>query len=677
MTSRDFAATIAEITAGLSLEGAIQAAQDFTPVSVDQARQIYQIWSTMNAAHPLVCIAHFNCSTLLDQAGDIVSAEIELRRAIAANPDFAPARINLGGILERRGQAGSAVQEWNAGLERMGAITRDAIDYKVTYLKQISRVLSDNHDLPSAEVVLSQCLDLAPDQRDISEQYVAARLAQCIWPPLSGSSRVSRETFLKRLHPLSMCAYTDDPLLQLASADQYVRTLAPITDRTTAFDRRDAGIPPGRKLRIGYVSSDLRHHAVGYLIAEVFDLHDRDAFDIFAYYSGPEAHDPIAQRIRAATNWTNIRGMSDDEAAAKIRDDGIDILIDVNGHTRDARLGIFARRPAPVQVNWLGYPGTMGSSFHHYIVADANVIPPESERFYSEAVLRLPCYQPNDRKRLVSSEIPTRAAMGLPEDAFVFCSFNASHKITRFSFERWLTMLNGAPDSVLWLLDYGEKTNARLRSYAAERGVAAERLIFAPKMANTLHLARYPLADLVIDTAPYGAHTTASDALWMGVPVLTFAGECFAARVCASLVRSAGLPELVCETPDAFVAQGIALATTDRARLAGYRARLIATRDDTTLFDTPLLVRSMEDLYRQMAENHRNGLTPTPKLGGLDVMLDIGVKMDHDAEEIGYAPDYLDRYAQALAHREIVAAAPPIDVFPTETPQPSPARRAA
>lgn len=659
MSSQTFATAIAQITTGaLPLEGVIRAAQllNDTP---EEARQLYQVWATLNPTHPLVAVAHFNCSTLLDQAGDTAGAEAELRKAIASNPDFAPARINIGGVLERRGQAGDAILEWQAGLERMGAVTRDAMEYKTTLLKQISRVLSDNHDHGSAEQFLAACLDLAPDQRDVSEQYVAARLAQCIWPALPSTPRLSRKTLLTRLHPLSVCAYVDDPFLQLALADKYVRTLAPIEERTLAHDRRNAAIPRDRKLRIGYVSSDLRHHAVGYLIAEVFDLHDRDAFDIYAYYTGIPAADPINQRIRAATHWTDIRAMSDDAAAAKIKADEIDILIDVNGHTRDARLGIFARRPAPVQVNWLGFPGTMGSNFHHYIIADENVIPRGSEQFYSEHVLRLPCYQPNDRKRLVAPDRPTRAAMGLPEDAFVFCSFNAGHKITRFSFDRWVAMLNGEPNSVLWLLDYGEKTNARLRAYAAQRGVAAERLIFAQKLANPYHLARYPLADLVIDTAPYGAHTTASDALWMGVPVLTLAGKCFASRVCASLVRSAGLAELVCDDPDVFVARGIALATTARSDLSQYRARLAATRDTCTLFDTPALVRGLEDIYRQMAELHRRGATPTPNLANLDAYLEIGAGMDQDAEEIGYAPDYIERYARALAHRnEILPLTP-------------------
>ena len=245
--------------------------------------------------------------------------------------------------------------------------------------------------------------------------------------------------------------------------------MSPIEDRTTRFDRRSAPIETNRRLRIGYVSSDLRHHAVGYLMVNFFEEHDRKDFEVFAYYTGIKADDPIQARIKASVDhWRDIRGITDDEAAAKIADDGIDILVDVNGHTRDARLGVFARRPAPIQVNWLGYPGTMGSSFHQYIVADDWTIPEHAEAWYSERVLRLPCYQPNDRKRIIDETVPTRADFGLPDNAFVFCCFNASHKFTRFNFDRWMDILKQSDNSVLWLLDYTPETNQRLRE--ASRG---------------------------------------------------------------------------------------------------------------------------------------------------------------------------------------------------------------
>lgn len=664
MADSGFVAALQRATTGeLSFSDAITAAQQLTQAGQPaQARQLYQVWLALNGEHPLAFIAHFNCSTLMAQLGDAAGAEAALRAALQRNPDFAPAHINLGSALERRGAAREAVEQWKAGLERMTALTGDAIEYKITLLKQISRVMTDNQQSDGAEAVLAQCLDLNSEQRDVIEQYAAVRLAQCKWPIAETPAKLSRKDFVSRFHPLSTCAYADDPLLQLATAHRYVEALTPIESISSCSDRREATIESGRRLRIGYVSSDLRGHAVGYLMAQLFEAHDANAIEAFVYYCGPPADDGIAQRIKTSVeHWTDIRAMSDDDAAAKIATDGIDILVDVNGHTREARLGVFARRPAPIIVNWLGYPGTMGSPYHHYIIADDWTIPPESELYYSERVLRLPCYQPNDRKRQIAERAPTRAEAGLPADAFVFCCFNAAHKVTRSAFARWMEILRATPNSVLWLLDYSEETNVRLRALAEAAGISGERLVFAKKIANPHHLARYPLADLFLDTVPYGAHTTASDALWMGVPVLTYSGRCFAARVCGSLVRAAGVPELVCDNPEAFVQRAIALAGSDRLSLRAYRERLIAGRDTCTLFDIDLLARKLEGLYSEMAAAHTRGETPTPDLSNLEAYLSVGAAFDHDSIEIGLAPHYHAIYAAGLStihrHRPLTADA--------------------
>lgn len=650
MSQTTFLDAIQKITAGgLTLEEALVTAQN---LPADQGRQLYQVWISFNKEHPLLFIAHFNCSTLQQMLGDEEGGEESLRAALALKPDFSPACINLGSSLERRGLAKEAVEQWRDGLDKMSEVTADAINYKVTLLKQISRLLADNHALAAAEATLTQCLELAPDARDVAEQFVAARLSQCKWPMTPENGKFSRRTLVSRLHPLSVCAYTDDPLFQLAAADKYIRAMAPIEERTTRFDRRSAPIETNRPLRIGYVSSDLRHHAVGYLMVNFFEEHDRKDFEVFAYYTGIKAEDPIQARIKASVDhWRDIRNITDDEAAAKIAEDGIDILVDVNGHTRDARIGVFARRPAPIQVNWLGYPGTMGSSFHQYIVADDWTIPEYAEGWYSERVLRLPCYQPNDRKRIVDETVPTRADFGLPDGAFVYCCFNASHKFTRFNFDRWMEILKQTDNSVLWLLDYTPETNQRLREQAELRGVSGDRLIFAPKLPNPRHLARYPLADLFLDSVPYGAHTTASDALWMGVPVLTWSGRCFASRVCGSLLRSAGLSEMVCETPEEFVSRAAHLGGAGKGELEIIRARLLANRDASTLFDVAKLSRSLEGLYRQMRDEYVSGVMPQPRLSNLDSYFEIGVSQDHEAREMGALTDYEGFYQAQLARR--------------------------
>ena len=272
----------------------------------------------------------------------------------------------------------------------------------------------------------------------------------------------------------------------------------------------------------------------------------------------------------------------------------------------------------------------MGTPYHHYIIADGNVIPEGSERFFTERVLRLPCYQPNDRKRPIAPEPPQRSAEGLPDQGFVFCCLNGTQKITPQVFGAWLQILAGTEGSVLWLLDSTPDTGARLREMAKAAGIAPERLCFAPKRPNPEHLARYVLADLFLDSFPYGAHTTASDAMWMGTPVLTLEGRGFAARVCAGLVRSAGMPDLVCTSLEDYVSRAIAIAQVPGAA-AELRRRLRANRDSCILFDEPLLVRSLETLYDRMWEEFRNGELPVPNLANLAVLEEIGLVLDRRA----------------------------------------------
>ena len=586
--------------------------------------------------------------------GDTQSAIDALKSAVSLNPDFLPAYINLGGFLERSGAPDKALELWRAGVSRAVPVTGSGVSYITTALKQIARVLSDRQQIEGAEAAVQQCLDISPQQFDLIEQYVALRLAQCKWPTVVSSERLDRKAIVKGIHPLSTAVYTDDPLLQLSSADRYVRNSASEGIFDAKSDRRHALIDlKSRRMRVGYISSDLRDHAVGYLMAEFFELHNKADVEVFAYYCGPESNSALTLRIKAAVeHWTDIRKLSDEAAAQKIAEDGIDILVDVNGHTRDARTGVFARRPAPILVNWLGYPGTMGTPYHHYIVADDWIIPAGSEMYYSEKVLRLPCYQPNDRKRVVAEIAPTRREAGLPEDAFVFCCFNGTHKITKFTFDRWLEIMSQVSGSVLWLLDTTAETRARLVQYAIGKGIARERLVFAPKMQNALHLARYSLADLFLDTAPYGAHTTASDALWMGIPVLTLSGRSFASRVCGSLVRAAGLKDLVVESPRDYVAKAVALGR-DRTIIAKYKATLKKGRGKNTLFNMDLLIERLEELYRVMCDDYKRGKLPKPNLTNLDRYLEVGIEFDHEAQEMLAVEDYAGLYKSALAQQHL------------------------
>ena len=670
MSEAVFISAVQRITAGqLDLGGVITVATELLQTGHSTlAQQVYRVWIQFNADHPQVYVAQFNRAGLHLDGGDIEGARDALSQALAVNPEFLPAYINLGGVLERSGDLDGAVDQWRTVINKLAAVTGPAIGYAVAALKQIGRVLADHQKLEPAEVALQQCLTLNPRQYDVLGQVLALRMGQCKWPisaPWEGSDRKS---LVSGIHPLSMGVYTDDPMLQLAAASRYNSELVDLSpEADLSCDRRHAPIDlSARRLKVGYVSSDLRDHAVGYLMAELFEVHDRSKIEVFAYYCGPPSSDGLNARIRAAVeHWTDIRGMTDAAAAAKIAADGIDILVDVNGHTRDAKTGLFSRRPAPIQVNWLGYPGTMGGPHHQYIIADPWIIPPDHEIYYSEGVRRLPCYQPNDRKRAVAPERPTRAEAGLPDHAVVFCCFNGPQKISRFTFGRWMEILKRVEGSVLWLLHSAEETHERLRGYAEQAGVARDRLIFAPKQHNAMHLARYPLADLFLDTAPYGAHTTASDSLWMGVPVLTLPGRSFASRVCGSLVTAAGLGDLVATSPQDYVERAVALGS-DPARIAALKTRLEANRMTCDLFNMDKLVTSLEALYADMVVEAQQGRLPRPDLTNLDAYFSIGTDLDHEGEEMLAVEDYPALYKTRLARRHLLRSLPADGRFWTE-----------
>jgi len=610
---------------------------------------LYATWVQHNQDNPLFYAILFNYSVVLSDCAKLELARECLERAIAASPDFMPAYINLGRVYERLGNEAMAVIQWSAALAKMAACDGQIVGYKTTTLNQSARTLETANQDEAAESMLRQSLELDSHQREVGQHFVALRQRQGEWPVIQPSERVSHDSLMQAISPLSIAALTDDPLLQLALAWHY--------------NKSDVGTPRGAvtawpnarvnssRCRVGYLSSDLREHAVGYLMTEVFALHDRTEVEVFAYYCGPPARDPLHEHFKLTVeHWLDISQLDDDEAAERMQADGIQILIDLNGYTREARLQLVAMRRAPVIVNWLGFPGTMGSPYHHYLVADEWIIPQEHELYYSERVLRLPCYQPSSRNRVVATRPMQRAEVGLPDDAMVYCCFNGMHKISRFTFERWLMILAQVPGSVLWLLGSTESANERLRQYAVQRGLSSDRLIFAEKLANPYHLARYSLADLFLDTTPYGAHTTASDSLWMGVPVLTLSGRSFASRVCGSLVRSAGIGEFVCESAQEFVERAVAFGN-DPQSLLPYRERLRTNRGSCTLFDMPLLVHKLEQLYRQMWTDFQAGQLPRPQLTNLDVCLELGSQVNHEALEVQTILDYHAWWRQMLAER--------------------------
>lgn len=546
-------------------------------------------YRTVLGLRPDFSMAAVNLAMELRGLHDTAGALAVLRGVIGQQPDHGAAWRVLGQTLAGAFQPDAALNALRravaldpgepAGWEGLGtaATLADRIALSIAALRRVRRLL------PAYNPALAQ---LAQQQRHACDwRGLAALESDLIGRMRAGALGVP---------PFGFLAMDTTPDDQRAAAERWARQKAygvPAVARpTSAGDGR---------LRIGYLSADFHEHATAYLMAELLERHDRTGFAVTAYSIGIDDGSPMRRRLTAAVErFVDLRDRSDLDAARAIADDGIDILVDLKGYTAFAHTAILAARPAPVQVNWLGYPGTMGADFIDVILADAVTIPPGEEGCYSEAVVRLPhCYQPNDRHRAIAERTPSRAGCGLPEDGFVFCCFNSPYKLTPALFDVWARLLRAVPGSVLWLYAGNPLVAGNLRGEAAARGVAPERLVFAPPRPLAEHLARHRLADLFLDTLPYNAHTTASDALWTGLPVVTCRGPTFAGRVAASLLETVGLPELVTESLEVYEALALDLAR-DPERLAGLRARLAAARTASPLFDGDRFARGLESAYR-------------------------------------------------------------------------------
>ena len=368
---------------------------------------------------------------------------------------------------------------------------------------------------------------------------------------------------------------------------------------------------PRSKIRIGYLAGEFRQHATSILMTGVFESHDRNRFEVYAFDNGWDDGSELRQRQNAAFHKIiDISKVGDLEAARMIAENEIDILIDLNGFFGAARQGVFAFKPSPVQVSYLGCPGTMGAEYFDYLIADSSVIPAASEIFYDEKIVRLPhTYQANDSRRKVSGRAFTRAEAGLPAEGFVFCCFNNNYKILPDTFSQWMRILQKVEGSVLWLFVINQDTVLHLRREAEKRGVHPDRLIFAPPIPPPDHLARHRLADLFLDTLPYNAHTTASDALWMGLPLVTQVGTTFPGRVAASLLSALGVPELITRSPEAYEALAVDLATAP-TKLKAIREKIISQRATAPLFNTKLFTQHFEQALEAMYQRHQSGLPP-------------------------------------------------------------------
>lgn len=471
-------------------------------------------------------------------------------------------------------------------------------------------LLLDLTRLEEALASYEHAIRLRPD--DGWSQTIAAYIRNllCQW---EGEDRQRRiliekvETGDGLVAAFALLARIDDPRLLRQAVER--RSCQPAaTPDAPAPPVRRAG---KRRIHLAYLSADFRVHATTMLMAQVLELHDRERFELTGISFGPESGDPMRRRVgKAMDRFIDVQARRDSEVARLCQALGVDIAIDLKGHTAGNRWGILAERCAPIQVSWLGYPGTSGAAFMDYIVADRTVITQDDLAYYTEKVAWLPhAYQPNDRKREIAKAPVSRAGCGLPDQGFVFCCFNNNYKIQPATFDVWTRILKRVPDSVLWLLEDNPSASANLRREAASRGLHADRLVFAKRWRPPQHLARHPLADLFLDTWPCNAHTTASDALWAGLPVLTLHGRSFQGRVASSLLKAVGLPDLITCSADEYEALAVALAH-DPQRLSQLRSRLAANRLKEPLFDCARFTRNLESAYTQMMERHLSGQVP-------------------------------------------------------------------
>jgi predicted O-linked N-acetylglucosamine transferase (SPINDLY family) len=529
-------------------------------------------------------------------------AQHDFNQCIRLNPGFAQAHNNLGSAL-------SGLRQYQAAL--------DAIDRAILLQPGFAEahnnrgnVLQHREQYPLALESFTRALQLDPACDYVAGTRLHMKRFLCDWQDFEAECR-QVETRIDRNQraaiPFATLALTDSPALQRKAAETYIRHRYPAPAGAAPIPLR----PRRGKIRIGYFSADFHRHAVSYLIADLFERHDRSRFEVFGFSFTQDARDPMTDRIAAAMDtFVDVLALSDREVVDLSRKLEVDIAVDLMGLTKHHRPGIFALRAAPIQVNYLGYPGTMGADYIDYLIADPTLIPESAQCHYSEKIAYLPdTYQANDSQRPISAIPATRAAEHLPEDAFVFCCFNAANKISPPVFDIWMRILSRVPGSVLWLLGDLPLASANLRSHAARRGIAPERLIFARPLPLAEHLARERLAHLFLDTFPYTAHTTASDALWAGVPVLTRSGETFASRVAASLLHAIDLPELIATTSAEYERLAIELALHPE-RLRHLRERLARNRLTAPLFDSAAFTRHIEAAYTAMHARYLAGLPP-------------------------------------------------------------------
>jgi protein O-GlcNAc transferase len=553
------------------------------------------------AQAPASADAYINRGTARQALKRVGDALADYERAIVLRPNFAEAHLNRGNALAELRRSDEALASYQKAI----ALQPNFADA----YNNMGNILSNLGRYEEAVAVYDKGLALQPDDSEARSMRFSAKMQLCDW----GSFEDERQRLIVAIER----GLVANPFVALAlspSVDDHLRCAKKFSQvRFPAAEPVWRGeIYRHDRIRLAYVSGDFREHPIAYLTAGMFEHHDRSRFEVTAVSFGPEQEGGIRQRLQGAfEHFIDVRTKSDQEIAALLREREIDIAVDLVGFLENARTNVFASRAAPIQVNYIGFPGTLGADYFDYVIADPTVLPPEHVAFYAEKVAWLPdTYLPTDATRVVAEVTPRRSELGLPENGFVFCAFNLSYKINPPIFDVWMRLLREVEGSVLWLREYNTVASRNLRAEAERRGVAPGRLIFAPRAPLAAdHLARQRQADLFLDTLPYNAHTTATEALWVGLPVLTCLGSSFAGRVAGSLNRAVGMPELVTTSLAEYEALALKIAR-DPALCMEMKQKLARNRQTQPLFDTARFTRHIETAYAAMWQAYQEGRPP-------------------------------------------------------------------
>jgi len=601
---KQFGAALASYDKAIELDPGYAQAYNYRGTALQELKRPHDALASFDRAIALApgyAEACGNRGIALQDLNKFNDAIASFDKAILLNPDFADAYSNRGVALQELQQLDAAL----ASFDKAISLNPDLAE---AYCNR-GNTLQELKQLGAAVASFDKAVALKPDYADARVRKLSLQATMCDWREIGeGAEMISAlGVTAGAVSPFAMLSLEDHPARHRARSEAFAR------ERYALSKPAPISVPAvaPTRLRIGYFSADFHGHAVMYQLIRTLELHDKTRFEVYAYSFGPPADDAIRARVKAAVDvFRDVRAMAGRDIAALARQDGIDVAIDLMGYTRNARPEIFVHRAAPNQISYLGYPGTLGAPFMDYLIADHVLIPRELRQYYDENIIYLPRgHMATDNTKQMAEKPISRAQMGLPEQAFVFCCFNSSYKISPAEFDVWMRLLTRVDNSVLWLVPANPWAQRNLKAEALKRGADPERIIFAERVPMADHLARHRLADLFLDSFNYTGHSTSADALWAGLPLVAKQGQGFAARVAASLLNAIGLPELVAKSTEDYERLALELAENPQ-KLAALKATLQKLKERAPLFDSESFTRHIENAYRQAYEHYRAGRGP-------------------------------------------------------------------